>query len=72
MCGLDYVIMLDTHFDTKRHRTTNHLEGWQNKLKKKACHFNPNMFTIRRHPGIHLIQIEAGGIERREVKILGI
>ena len=34
------------HFNTDRPRTTNHIEGWHNKLKKKVSHAHPNIFTL--------------------------
>jgi hypothetical protein len=43
----DYVtIQVWNHFNTDGPRTTNHIEGWHNKLKKKVSHVHPNIFTL--------------------------
>jgi hypothetical protein len=34
------------HFNTDGPRTTNHIEGWHNKLKKKVSHAHPNIYTL--------------------------
>ena len=34
------------HYLTEGLRTTNHLEGWKNKIKKKVRHAYPNIYEI--------------------------
>jgi hypothetical protein len=34
------------HFNTDGPHTTNHIEGWHNKLKKKVSHAHPNIYTL--------------------------
>jgi len=62
------------HFDTEGPRTTNHVEGWHNKLKK-VCHSHPNIFTIiktfkdiQAANEVKRVQMETGGTRRRKAK----
>jgi hypothetical protein len=34
------------HYQTEGPRTTNHLEGWHNKIKKNVHHAHPNIYQI--------------------------
>ena len=34
------------HYQTEGPHTTNHLEGWDNKIKKKVHHAHPNIYLI--------------------------
>ena len=59
------------HFTTEGPRTTNNLEAWHGKLKKKVHHSHPNIFTIiqtfkdiEATNAIHRIQLQAGGTQR--------
>ncbi|XP_069142033.1 uncharacterized protein [Argopecten irradians] len=79
----DYVITqwierdqpLWNHFETEGPRTTNHVEGWHNKLKKKVEHSHPNIYSIIRvfqeiqaNNEITRIQHAAGGQTRPRAK----
>jgi len=59
------------HYDTVGPRTTNNLEAWHGKLKRKIQHSHPNIFTIiqafkdiQNYNEISRIQINAGGLLR--------
>ncbi len=63
------------HFSTEGPRTTNHLEAWHGKLKKKVQHSHPNIFTIiqifkdiQAANEINQIQLQAGGTQRPRPK----
>ena len=63
------------HFNTDGPRTTNHIEGWHNKLKKKVSHAHPNIFTlistfkdIQVANEVTRIQRNAGGTIRPKAK----
>ncbi|XP_033724691.1 uncharacterized protein LOC117314710 [Pecten maximus] len=63
------------HYATKGHRTTNNLEAWHGKLKKKVRHSHPNIYTIIRvfqeiqaSIEIDRIQKDAGGPTRPRCK----
>jgi len=56
------------HYLTEGLRTTNHLEDWHNKIKKKVRHANPNIYeiidllqTTQAMTDITIIQYAAGG-----------
>ena len=53
------------HFNIEGPRTTNHLEAWHGKVKKKAQHCHPNIYTIIQTSNeIHRLQLQAGGTQR--------
>lgn len=63
------------HYETDGPRTTNNIEAWHGKLKKKVKHAHPNIFTIIQTfkdidnaDAINRIQIEAGGTVRPRAK----
>ena len=56
------------HFNTEGPRTTNHIEAWHGKVKKKVQHLHPNIYTIiqafkdiQASSEIHRLQLQAGG-----------
>ena len=59
------------HFNTEGPRTTNHIEAWHGKVKKKVQHCHPNIYTIiqafkdnQASNEIHRLQLQAGGTQR--------
>lgn len=63
------------HFNTDGPRTTNNLEAWHGKLKKKVQHSHPNIYTIikvfqdiQNAIDINRLQREAGGTSRLRAK----
>ena len=63
------------HFNTDGPRTTNHIKGWHNKLKKKVSHAHPNIYTlicifkdIQAANEVTRIQRKAGGTIRPKPK----
>lgn len=57
------------HFDHEGPRTTNHLEGWHSKIKKRIQKAHPNIFTFINHikqiqavNEVNIIQVAAGGL----------
>ncbi|KAJ8304210.1 hypothetical protein KUTeg_017793 [Tegillarca granosa] len=57
------------HFENEGPRTTNHLEGWHNKLKKQVRCTHPNIFNllkllkqIQAANEVSMIQYAAGGV----------
>lgn len=72
---IDSDITLWNHHDTEGARTTNHLEAWHGKLKRKVQHSHPNIFTliqtfkdIQAANEITIIQLQAGGAKRPRPK----
>jgi hypothetical protein len=64
------------HFNTDGPRTTNHIEGWHNMLKKKVSHAHSNIYTlistfkdIQAANEVTRIQRNAGGTIRPRAKI---
>ncbi len=64
------------HFTTEGPRTTNHLEGWHNKLKV-VRHAHPNIFSIiqtlqqiEAAGHVRMLQYEAGGCSSSEAPTL--
>ena len=63
------------NFNTDGPRTTNHIEDWHNKLKKKVSHAHPNIYTlistfkdIQAANEVTRIQRNAGGTIRPKAK----
>ena len=59
------------HINTEGPRTTNHIEAWHGKVKKKVQHCHPNIYTIiqafkdiQASNEIHRLQLQAEGIQR--------
>ena len=68
-------ILVWNHFGTEGPHTTNNIEAWHGKLKKKVQHSHPNIFTIiqtfkeiQNSNDINRIQREAGGTVRPHAK----